>query len=194
MHQSGNEIAYKVVYYGPGLSGKTTNLRRIRDFISPDHRGKLVTLCTRGDRTVFFDFLPVNFARIGDFNIRLHLYSVPGQAYYSLSRKVILEGVDALIFVADSQIERIDANLNSLDDLQHNLSENGLTYSSIPIVLQLNKRDLPAIMTVEDLKVQLGAHTWKTVESVALGGTGPLESLKMISIIIAELHAENFSS
>ncbi len=194
MHRSGNEIAYKVVYYGPGLSGKTTNLRRIRDLISPDHRGKLVTLCTRGDRTVFFDFLPVNFAQIGDYNIRLHLYSVPGQAYYSLSRKVILEGVDAIIFVADSQIERIDANLNSLDDLEQNLKEYNRTYSSLPIVLQLNKRDLPAIMTVEDIKIQLGAHSWKTLESVALGGTGPIESLKMISMSIAELHAENFSS
>ncbi len=194
MHQSGNEVAYKVVYYGPGLSGKTTNLRRLRDLISPEHRGKLVTLCTRGDRTVFFDFLPVNFAKIGEYNIRLHLYSVPGQAYYSLSRKVILEGVDAIIFVADSQIERIDANLNSLDDLEQNLKEHNLSYGSLPIILQLNKRDLPAIMSVEDIKIQLGAHSWQTIESVALGGTGPIESLKMISKSIAELHAENFST
>ena len=114
MHRSGNEVAYKIVYYGPGLSGKTTNLRGIRDFIAPENRGRLVTLCTRGERTVFFDFLPINFANIDSTRVKLHLYSVPGQAYYALSRRVILDGVDGLVFVADSQSERSDANVNTM--------------------------------------------------------------------------------
>lgn len=189
MHRSGSEVAYKIVYYGPGLSGKTTNLRRIRDFIAPEHRGRLVTLCTRGERTVFFDFLPVDFAWIKGSNVRLHLYSVPGQAYYALSRRVILDGLDALVFVADSQVERMDANVDTLDDLEQNLQSFSLSLSMIPVVLQYNKRDLPGIAPVEQMDRLLNRHGWPTVEAVALGGGGPSETLKLIAAMMARRHA-----
>lgn len=188
MHRSGNDVAYKIVYYGPGLSGKTTNLRGIRDLVAPENRGRLVTLCTRCERTVFFDFLPVNFARIGDTRVKLHLYSVPGQAYYALSRRVILDGVDGIVFVADSQKERTEANLNTMDDLEHNLSSYGLDAGRIPLVLQLNKRDLPGIMPVEQMSRDLNRHGWPMVESVALGGSGPTETLKEIARVMARRH------
>jgi len=188
MHRSGNDVAYKIVYYGPGLSGKTTNLRGIRDLVAPENRGRLVTLCTRCERTVFFDFLPVNFARIGDTRGKLHLYSVPGQAYYALSRRVILDGVDGIVFVADSQKERTEANLNTMDDLEHNLSSYGLDAGRIPLVLQFNKRDLPGIMPVEQMSRDLNRHGWPTVESVALGGSGPTETLKEIARVMARRH------
>ncbi len=189
MHRSGNEIAYKIVYYGPGLSGKTTNLRGIRDLIAPENRGRLVTLCTRCERTVFFDFLPVNFARMGDARLKLHLYSVPGQAYYALSRRVILDGVDGIVFVADSQQERSEANLNTMDDLEHNLKSYGLDMSMIPMVLQFNKRDLPGIMSAETMSTELNRFNWPTVDSVAIGGSGPAETLKIIAAQIARRHA-----
>lgn len=189
MHRSVNEVAYKIVYYGPGLSGKTTNLRRIRDLIAPEHRGRLVTLCTRGERTVFFDFLPVNFASIGNDRVRLHLYSVPGQAYYSLSRKVILDGVDGIIFVADSQTERMDANVDSLEDLENNLDSYGLKLSDVPSVLQFNKRDLPSIASAEEMEQLLNRYGWPSMESVAIGGSGPVETLKIMSVIIAKQHS-----
>jgi hypothetical protein len=189
MHRSGSEVAYKIVYYGPGLSGKTTNLRRIRDLIAPEHRGRLVTLCTRGERTVFFDFLPVDFAWIKGSNVRLHLYSVPGQAYYALSRRVILDGLDALVFVADSQVERMDANVDTLDDLEQNLQSFSLSLSMIPVVLQYNKRDLPGIAPVEQMDRLLNRHGWPTVEAVALGGGGPSETLKLIAAMMARRHA-----
>ncbi len=188
MHRSGNDVAYKIVYYGPGLSGKTTNLRGIRDLVAPENRGRLVTLCTRCERTVFFDFLPVNFARIGDTRVKLHLYSVPGQAYYALSRRVILDGVDGIVFVADSQKERTEANMNTMDDLEHNLSSYGLDAGRIPLVLQFNKRDLPGIMPVEQMSRDLNRHGWPTVESVALGGSGPTETLKEIARVMARRH------
>ena len=189
MHRSGNDVAYKIVYSGPGLSGKTTNLRGIRDLVAPENRGRLVTLCTRCERTVFFDFLPVNFARIGDTRVKLHLYSVPGQAYYALSRRVILDGVDGIVFVADSQKERSEANLNTMDDLEHNLASYGLDSGKIPVVLQFNKRDLPGIMPVEQMSRDLNRHGWPTVESVALGGSGPTETLKEIARVMARRHA-----
>ncbi len=193
MHRSVNEVAYKIVYYGPGLSGKTTNLRRIRDIITPEHRGRLVTLCTRGERTVFFDFLPINFATIGNDRIRLHLYSVPGQAYYSLSRRVILDGVDGVVFVADSQTERMDANLDSIEDLENNLESYGMDLTNLPTILQFNKRDLPSIAPLDKLENQLNRHEWTTVESVAIGGSGPVETLKLISAVIAKQHVELLS-
>jgi signal recognition particle receptor subunit beta len=188
MHRSGNEVAYKIVYYGPGLSGKTTNLRGIRDFIAPENRGRLVTLCTRGERTVFFDFLPVNFANIDNTRVKLHLYSVPGQAYYALSRRVILDGVDGLVFVADSQTERAEANINTMDDLEHNLKSYGLKIDTIPMILQFNKRDLPGILPVVQMNGDLNRYEWPTVESVALGGHGPAETLKLISAMMARRH------
>ena len=189
MHRSGNEIAYKIVFYGPGLSGKTTNLRRIRDLIAPENRGRLVTLCTRGERTVFFDFLPVDFAWIKGSNVRLHLYPVPGQAYYALSRRVILDGLDGLVFVADSQMERMDANVDTLDDLEQNLQSFGLNLSMIPVVLQYNKRDLPGIAPVDMMDRLLNRHGWPMVEAVALGGGGPAETLKLIAAMMARRHA-----
>ncbi len=193
MHRSVNEVAYKIVYYGPGLSGKTTNLRRIRDIITPEHRGRLVTLCTRGERTVFFDFLPINFASVGNDRIRLHLYSVPGQAYYSLSRRVILDGVDGIVFVAESLTERLDANLDSIEDLETNLESYGMDLSQLPTILQFNKRDLPSIAPLDELEMQLNRHNWSTVESVAIGGSGPVETLKLMSSVIARQHVDLLS-
>jgi signal recognition particle receptor subunit beta len=193
MHRSVNEVAYKIVYYGPGLSGKTTNLRRIRDIITPEYRGRLVTLCTRGERTVFFDFLPINFATIGNDRIRLHLYSVPGQAYYSLSRRVILDGVDGVVFVADSQTERLDANLDSIEDLETNLESYGMDLAQLPTILQFNKRDLPSIAPLDELEKQLNRHDWAMVESVAIGGSGPVETLKLMSAVIAKQHVDLLS-
>ncbi len=193
MHRSVNEVAYKIVYYGPGLSGKTTNLRRIRDIITPEYRGRLVTLCTRGERTVFFDFLPINFATIGNDRIRLHLYSVPGQAYYSLSRRVILDGVDGVVFVADSQTERLDANLDSIEDLESNLESYGMDLEQLPTILQFNKRDLPSITPLNELEKQLNRHNWESVESVAIGGSGPVETLKLMSAVIAKQHVDLLS-
>ncbi|MDM7992167.1 MAG: hypothetical protein QUS11_02530 [Candidatus Fermentibacter sp.] len=189
MHRSGSEVAYKIVFYGPGLSGKTTNLRRIRDLIAPENRGRLVTLCTRGERTVFFDFLPVDFAWVKGANVRLHLYSVPGQAYYALSRRVILDGLDGLVFVADSQMERMDANVDTLDDLEQNLQSFSLNLSMIPVVLQYNKRDLPGIAPVDMMDRLLNRHGWPVVEAVALGGGGPAETLKLIAAMMARRHA-----
>jgi signal recognition particle receptor subunit beta len=157
MHRSGNDVAYKIVYYGLAFSGKTTNLRA-QGSCRPGEQSRLVTLCTRCERTVFFDFLPVNFARIGDTRVKLHLYSVPGQAYYALSRRVILDGVDGIVFVADSQKERSEANLNTMDDLEHNLASYGLDSGKIPLVLHSTNAKPSGIMPVEQMSRDLNRH------------------------------------
>ena len=145
------EINCKIVYYGPGLGGKTTNLQYIYQITSSENKGKLISLATETERTLFFDFLPIDLGQIRGFRTRFHLYTVPGQVFYDSSRKLILKGVDGVVFVADSQEERMDANLESVSNLAENLKEQGFDIAKIPYVLQLNKRDLPNAMPTEEL-------------------------------------------
>ncbi len=175
------EINCKIVYYGPGLGGKTTNLQYVYQITSPENKGKLISLATETERTLFFDFLPIDLGQIRGFRTRFHLYTVPGQVFYDSSRKLILKGVDGVVFVADSQEERLDANLESLANLTQNLKEQGFDISSIPYVLQLNKRDLPSAMPVEQLQQQLLVKGEPVFESVAPRGVGVLDTLKAVA-------------
>ena len=155
INYASREINCKLVYYGPGLGGKTTNLEHIYGKVSPDTRGKMVSLATETERTLFFDFLPVDLGTIRGFKTRFHLYTVPGQVYYNASRKLILKGVDGVVFVADSQIERTEANIESMQNLYDNMAEYGYDLTKIPFVVQYNKRDLPNAAPVEELQSQL---------------------------------------
>ena len=172
------EINCKIVYYGPGLCGKTTNLQFIYDRTKPDARGKMVSLATETDRTLFFDFLPLELGKIRGFKTRFHLYTVPGQVFYDASRKLILKGVDGCVFVADSQIARIDANEESLDNLKTNLQEYGLSLDEIPYVIQYNKRDLPSAVPVEELSDMLNTRGVPEFEACAVSGAGVFDTLK----------------
>ncbi len=179
------EINCKIVYYGPGLCGKTTNLQLIFDRTKADARGKMVSLATETDRTLFFDFLPLELGEIRGFKTRFHLYTVPGQVFYDASRKLILKGVDGCVFVADSQIARVDANEESLDNLRENLDEYGLSLDNIPYVIQYNKRDLPAIMSVEELRASLNPNgDIPEYEAVACDGKGVFETLKAVAKLV----------
>ncbi|HLT22629.1 MAG TPA: ADP-ribosylation factor-like protein [Bacteriovoracaceae bacterium] len=175
------EINCKIVYYGPGLGGKTTNIQYIYQKTSSNNKGQMITLNTENERTLFFDFLPLDLGEIRGFKTRFHLYTVPGQVFYEASRKLILRGVDGLVFVADSQVERMEANLESLNGLQKNLLDQGYDISKVPMVMQWNKRDLPNIVPVEDLQYQLNKLKLPAFEAVATNGTGVFETLKMIS-------------
>ncbi len=155
INYAAREINCKIVYYGPGLGGKTTNLEHIYGKVKPDTRGKLISLATETERTLFFDFLPVDLGTIRGFNTRFHLYTVPGQVYYNASRKLILKNVDGVVFVADSQIERMEANLESMQNLYDNMAEYGYDLTRIPFVVQYNKRDLPNAAAIGDLQAAL---------------------------------------
>ncbi len=182
------EINCKIVYYGAGLGGKTTNLQWIFDQTLGKTGGKMISLATETDRTLFFDFLPLDLGTIRGFKTRFHLYTVPGQVFYDASRKLILRGVDGVVFVADSQEERMDANLEALENLEQNLKEHGYNFTKIPYVLQLNKRDLPSAMPVENLKKVLLKKGESTFEAVAYKGTGVFETLKECGrLVLAEL-------
>jgi len=172
------EINCKLVYYGPGLGGKTTNLQHIYQITNPENKGKMISLATETERTLFFDFLPIDLGQIRGFSMRFHLYTVPGQVFYDASRKLILKGVDGVVFVADSQEERLDANLESLSNLNLNLKEQGFDLNKIPYVLQLNKRDLPNALPAERLKKLLLVKGEPVYEAVAPKGVGVLETLK----------------
>jgi hypothetical protein len=178
------EINCKIVDYGPGLCGKTTNLQYIFDRTKPEAKGKMVSLATETDRTLFFDFLPLELGEIRGFKTRFHLYTVPGQVFYDASRKLILKGVDGCVFVADSQIARVDANEESLDNLKVNLAEYGMTLDKIPYVIQYNKRDLPSIMTIEELRSVLNTDMVPEFEAVACDGTGVFETLKAVARLV----------
>lgn len=175
------EINCKIVYYGPGLGGKTTNLQYVYQITSAENKGKLISLATETERTLFFDFLPIDLGQIRGFRTRFHLYTVPGQVFYDSSRKLILKGVDGVVFVADSQEERLDANLEALSNLAENLKEQGFDLARIPYVLQLNKRDLPSAMPIEDLKQQLLVKGEPVIEAVAPQGVGVLTTLKAVA-------------
>ncbi len=172
------EINCKIVYYGAGLGGKTTNLQWIFDQTLAKTGGKMISLATETDRTLFFDFLPLDLGSIRGFKTRFHLYTVPGQVFYDASRKLILRGVDGVVFVADSQEERMDANLEAIENLQENLSAHNYDFLKIPYVLQLNKRDLPNALPVEELKKELMKKDEPTFEAVAYKGVGVFETLK----------------
>ena len=175
------EINCKIVYYGPGLGGKTTNIQYIYQKTSTQNKGQMITLNTENERTLFFDFLPLDLGEIRGFKTRFHLYTVPGQVFYEASRKLILRGVDGLVFVADSQVERMDANLESYQGLERNLIEQGYDVSKVPMVMQWNKRDLPNIAPLEDLQMQLNKRKNPAFEAIASQGDGVFETLKMIS-------------
>jgi signal recognition particle receptor subunit beta len=174
------EINCKIVYYGAGLGGKTTNLQWIFDQTAGKAGGKMISLATETDRTLFFDFLPLDLGTIRGFKTRFHLYTVPGQVFYDASRKLILRGVDGVVFVADSQAERMDANLEAIENLQENLKEHGFDFLKIPYVLQLNKRDLPNAMPVADLKAVLVRKDEPVFEAIACKGIGVFETLKEV--------------
>jgi len=182
------EINCKLVYYGPGLGGKTANLQWIYDSANPGQKGKMISLATETDRTLFFDFLPLDLGTVRGFKTRFHLYTVPGQVFYEASRKLILKGVDGVVFVADSQEERMDANQETLEGLQENLKDHGFDFQTIPYVLQLNKRDLPNILPVDELTKELQMKGEPVIEAVAINGTGIFETLRAVAQqVLAEL-------
>ena len=178
------EINCKIVYYGPGLCGKTTNLQHIHETASPGARGKMISLATETDRTLFFDFMPLDLGKIGGFKIRFHLYTVPGQVFYDASRKLILRGSDGVIFVADSQPGRAEANLESIENLNDSLAEHGYDTATLPFVVQYNKRDLPDVLSVEELRKLVNPNTVPEYEAAAINGTGVFETLKGLSKLV----------
>jgi len=181
INYANKEINCKVVYYGPGLCGKTTNLQHIYDATAPQAKGKLISLATETDRTLFFDFMPLELGTVRGFKTRFHLYTVPGQVFYEASRKLILKGVDGVVFVADSQEERMDANIESLYNLDENLKAHGYDLMKIPYVLQLNKRDLPNIVPATDIAAELQKKGEPVVEAVASTGVGVFDTLKAVA-------------
>jgi hypothetical protein len=180
------EINAKIVYYGPGLSGKTTNIHFIYHRISPSQRGKLISLATETDRTLFFDFLPVELGTIKNYKVRFHLYTVPGQVFYNATRKLVLKGADGVIFVADSQRTMLDADLESLRNLHDNFSEMGIDLSDFPVVLQYNKRDLPDVMGLDELNAKLNPLNGPYYEAVAPRGDGVLKTFAAISKLVLQ--------
>jgi len=184
INYAAREINCKLVYYGPGLCGKTTNLQHIYSKVEPNTKGKLISLATETERTLFFDFLPLELGTIRGFKTRFHLYTVPGQVFYDASRKLILRGTDGVILVADSQIERVEANIESLENLEANLTEQNLSLDRLPFVLQYNKRDLPNIVPAEELQVLLNPNNVPWFEACAKKGTGVFETLKGVAKLV----------
>jgi signal recognition particle receptor subunit beta len=184
VNYASREINCKIVYYGPGLCGKTTNLQYIFQKTNPDIRGKMISLATETERTLFFDFLPLALGMIRGFKVRFHLYTVPGQVFYDASRKLILKGVDGAIFVADSQVERMDANDESLENLRINLQEQGYDLDTLPYVIQYNKRDLPNIAPVEEMRALLNPKGVPDFEACATTGEGVFDTLKATARLV----------
>jgi len=181
INYASREINCKIVYYGPGLGGKTTNLQYIYDSTAAQAKGKLISLATETDRTLFFDFLPLDLGTVRGFKTRFHLYTVPGQVFYDASRKLILKGVDGMVFVADSQRERMDANIESIFNLELNLKQHGYDLNKVPYVLQLNKRDLPNVVSTADLSAELRRKDEPVFEGVANRGIGVFDTLKAVA-------------
>ena len=184
INYASREINCKLVYYGPGLGGKTTNLEYVFNKVNPETRGKLISLATEQERTLFFDFLPVDLGTIRGFKTRFHLYTVPGQVYYNASRRLILKGVDGIVFVADSQAERMDANIAAMENLYENLEDYGYESGRLPIVLQWNKRDLANAVPAEELRAQLNPGGLPEFEAVAVEGRGVFDTLKAVSKLV----------
>lgn len=181
INYSSREINCKIVYYGPGLGGKTTNLQYIYKKTNPEHKGKLISLATETERTLFFDFLPLALGDIRGFRVRFHLYTVPGQVFYDASRKLILKGVDGVVFVADSQIERMEANIESVENLRINLQEQGYDLDKIPYSMQYNKRDLPNVAPLDEMNKVLNPKNVPWFEGIAPEGIGVFDVLKSIA-------------
>ena len=184
INYASREINCKIVYYGPGLCGKTTNLQYVYQKTAPEAKGKMISLATETERTLFFDFLPLSLGEIRGFKTRFHLYTVPGQVFYDASRKLILKGVDGVVFVADSQEERIDANIESLENLRINLKEQGYDLDKLPYIIQYNKRDLPDVMSIEELRRELNTTNVPEFEACATTGEGVFETLKAVAKLI----------
>jgi mutual gliding-motility protein MglA len=188
INYSSREINCKIVYYGPGLCGKTTNLQYIYNKTNPEAKGKMISLATETERTLFFDFLPLSLGEIRGFKTRFHLYTVPGQVFYDASRKLILKGVDGVVFVADSQIERMEANIESLENLRDNLAEQGYNLDKLPYVVQYNKRDLPNAAPLEEMKSLLNPTKVPDYCGVASTGEGVFDTLKAVAkLVLTEL-------
>lgn len=186
INYSSREVCCKIVYYGPGLSGKTTNLQYVHAKVPQQTRGKLISLATEADRTLYFDFLPINIGTINGFSAKFQLYTVPGQVYYNATRKLVLRGVDGIVFVADSQTDKMDENMESLLNLEENLAEYGYNIGDIPVAIQYNKRDLPNILSVEQLNAQLNKRNWPHFEASASIGNGVFDTLKLIIKLVLE--------
>jgi signal recognition particle receptor subunit beta len=188
INYSSREINCKIVYYGPGLCGKTTNLQYIYNKTNPEAKGKMISLATETERTLFFDFLPLSLGEIRGFRTRFHLYTVPGQVFYDASRKLILKGVDGVVFVGDSQMERMEANIESLDNLRTNLAEQGYDLDKLPYVVQDNKRDLPNATPMAELEEALNPTKVPQFEAVATKGVGVFDTLKAVAkLVLTEL-------
>ena len=188
INYSSREINCKIVYYGPGLCGKTTNLQYIYARTNPEAKGKMISLATETERTLFFDFLPLSLGEIRGFKTRFHLYTVPGQVFYDASRKLILKGVDGIVFVADSQMERYEANMESFENLEYNLQEQGYELEKVPYVIQYNKRDLPNCTPVEELRKLVNPNGVPDYEAVATTGQGVFNTLKSVAkLVLTEL-------
>jgi signal recognition particle receptor subunit beta len=188
INYSSREINCKIVYYGPGLCGKTTNLQYVFKRMNPESRGKMISLATETERTLFFDFLPLSMGEIRGFKTRFHLYTVPGQVFYDASRRLILRGVDGVVFCADSQLTRMDANVESLENLKINLREQGYDPDRIPLVLQYNKRDINSVASVSELHALLNYRNVPEFEAVATTGVGVFETLKsIIKLVLIDL-------
>jgi mutual gliding-motility protein MglA len=186
INYASREINCKIVYYGTGLGGKTTNLEYIYSRVNPDTKGKMISLATETERTLFFDFLPIDLGEVRGFKTRFHLYTVPGQVYYNASRKLILKGVDGIIFVGDSQRERAEANIEAMHNLYENLEAYGYDLSKIPFAIQYNKRDMPTAMTVEEIRSQINPMGVPDFEGVAIEGKGVFETLKSVSKMVVK--------
>ncbi len=185
------EINFKIVYYGPGLSGKTTNLKQIYDQVPAESKGEMVSLATEDERTLFFDFLPLDLGKVNGFKTRFHLYTVPGQVFYNSSRKLILRGVDGVVFVADSSPDRLRANAESLRNLRENLQEYNLRLADVPTVIQVNKRDLPDALPMEMLTQVLNPEDrFQVFEAVAAEFRGVFEPLRAVSTMVLEKLAQ----
>src|ERR671914_773944 len=188
INYSSREINCKIVYYGPGLCGKTTNLQYIYERTNPDAKGKMISLATETERTLFFDFLPLSLGEIRGFKTRFHLYTVPGQVFYDASRKLILKGVDGVVFVIDSQIERMEANIESLENLRTNLAEQGYNLDKLPYVIQYNKRDMPSTAPVDELRSLLNPSGVPDFEAGGTTGIGVFDPLTAVAkLVLTEL-------
>jgi signal recognition particle receptor subunit beta len=188
INYAAREINCKIVYYGPGLGGKTTNIQWIHEKTRNEAKGKLISLATESERTLFFDFLPIELGTIRGFRTRFHLYTVPGQVFYDASRKLILKGVDGVVFVADSQEARMDANIEAIANLRQNLSDQGYDLEAMPYALQLNKRDLPSAIALAELEQALRIKDEPIFEAIATNGDGVFETLKsIIKLVLKDL-------
>ncbi len=180
------EISVKIVYYGPGMSGKTSNLQLIHNSILPEFRSKLVSIATENERTLFFDFLPLDLGKIKGFKVKLQLYTVPGQVYYNATRKLVLRGVDGIVFVADSSPDKIEENIESLINLEENLIAYKYKPENLPMIIQYNKRDLANAVSIEELQKRVNKYNLQWTEAVANKGAGVFDTLKLISVKVIE--------